>query len=84
MAVEKSNKHSYYVACSIGKGKTLYLHQFLMQPPAGYDVHHKDENTRNNKRSNLIVENSIIHRTWHLNKRRADKEKQKLQMMPKK
>ena len=69
---------TFYVACSMGKGKTLYLHQFLMRPPKGFDVHHKDENTANNKRSNLVVEEALFHRARHLAERRSFKKDKKL------
>lgn len=38
-----------------GKSRPYYMHQFLMKPPKGKYVDHKDHNTLNNCRSNLRV-----------------------------
>lgn len=35
--------------------KKVYLHKFIINPPAGYLVDHKDGNTLNNTRNNLRI-----------------------------
>lgn len=34
-------------------GRVVSMHRFLVQPPTGYEVHHRDSNTLNNQRDNL-------------------------------
>jgi hypothetical protein len=48
-----SSKNAY--ACRNDRGKTVYLHQFLMNPPKGMVVDHIDGNGLNDRRSNLRV-----------------------------
>jgi len=45
-----------------GKKKTIYLHRLIMNPESWEDVHHKDRNTFNNRRSNLECVSSLGHR----------------------
>jgi hypothetical protein len=42
-------------AVRIEKGKNIYMHRQIMQPPAGLIVDHKDRNGLNNSRTNLRV-----------------------------
>jgi hypothetical protein len=56
-SISKSS-NDYYVKRSIRIGKkfkTVYLHRFIMGCPANMQVHHKDNNTLNNTRENLLV-----------------------------
>ena len=48
--------HRFYVACNIKKGKkrtTMRMHRFLLNPPKGIEVDHKDHNGLNNQRANI-------------------------------
>jgi hypothetical protein len=47
---------SGYVRCSRNvEGRTVRLHNFIMQPPDGYEVDHRDRNKLDNRRSNLRI-----------------------------
>jgi hypothetical protein len=48
-----------------GKTRTIRLHIAIMDPPPGYEVHHKDLNTFNNLRSNLENLTPCEHRALH-------------------
>lgn len=41
--------------------------------PKGYHIHHKDENTSNNKLSNLVCWTASKHKTYHLVQRFKDR-----------
>jgi hypothetical protein len=55
------NNHSksYYAKYTIyaknKKYKTIYLHRFLLNPPNNLYIDHKDHNTLDNRRNNLII-----------------------------
>jgi len=54
----KVNRYQTYVTTTQRQGPTtftIYLHRFIANCPAGMEVHHKDENFRNNQQSNLEV-----------------------------
>ncbi len=49
---------SFYAVVSVmkdGKKRTIYLHRFLMNPPEGKVVDHKNHDTLDNRRSNLRI-----------------------------
>ncbi|MGA2915831.1 MAG: AP2/ERF family transcription factor [Sedimentisphaerales bacterium] len=56
---EKLIKHKWSVKISteyairMEKGKTIYMHNEIMQPQAGFIIDHKDHNSLNNSRTNL-------------------------------
>jgi len=58
---EKLIQHNWFVKISPeyavrrGKGKTIYMHNEVMQPQAGFLVDHKDRDSLNNSRTNLRV-----------------------------
>jgi len=58
---EKLIKHNWTARISpeyavrMEKGKTIYMHNEIMQPPAGLIVDHKDRNGLNNSRTNLRI-----------------------------
>jgi len=67
--LKKSGKDAYYVAASIREGesvRTLYLHRMIIDSNPGEDVHHKDTDTKNNRRNNLQKMKSFPHRIKHL------------------
>ncbi len=56
---EKLMQHKWFVKISPEyavrkeKGKTIYMHNEIMEPPSGYIVDHIDHRSLNNSRSNL-------------------------------
>ncbi len=54
---QKEPNGKYYAATDIthqnNRKKRIYLHRFLLQPPKGYTVVHKDGDGLNNRRENL-------------------------------
>ncbi|MGB8226890.1 MAG: AP2/ERF family transcription factor [Sedimentisphaerales bacterium] len=56
---EKLIQHQWFVKISTEyvvrkeKGKTIYMHNEIMQPQSGFIVDHKDHNSLNNSRTNL-------------------------------
>lgn len=58
-AAQRASTGKYYAVTSIkdknGVFKRVYLHRFLMNPPRGLVVDHKDGNPLNNCRSNLRI-----------------------------
>ncbi|MGB8227402.1 MAG: AP2/ERF family transcription factor [Sedimentisphaerales bacterium] len=56
---EKLMQHQWFVKISPDyavrrvKGKTIYMHNEIMEPPPGFIVDHKDRHSLNNSRSNL-------------------------------
>ena len=55
--VRKARNTSYAVADMQidGKWRTVMMHRFITNAPAGYDVDHRDDNGLNNCRENLLV-----------------------------
>lgn len=45
----------FYAWARIGAGERISMHRFLMTPPEGMVVHHKNNNGLDNRRSNLEV-----------------------------
>ncbi|WP_394913266.1 HNH endonuclease [uncultured Robinsoniella sp.] len=45
---------TFYVMTKV-KGKTILLHRFILSAPRGTDVDHKNHDTLNNTRENIIV-----------------------------
>ena len=55
---DRKRPGKWYAATGIHRSSStrrIYLHRFLMQPPAGLDVDHRDGDGLNNVRSNLRV-----------------------------
>lgn len=55
---DRISKHKWYFDSSNGyarNGELGYLHRFILQPPKGKYVDHKDKDKLNNRRSNLRV-----------------------------
>lgn len=55
---DRISKHKWYFDSSNGyarNGGLGYLHRFILQPPKGKYVDHKDKDKLNNRRSNLRV-----------------------------
>ncbi len=45
-----------------GKHKTEYLHRLIAKPAAGYEVHHINGNTLDNRKMNLQIATPQIHK----------------------
>lgn len=65
--VEKGRKRVYAKKSFRNGDKTtsIPMHVFLMNPPKGYHVHHKDGNTLNNQKSNLEIKTPHNHISDH-------------------
>lgn len=62
-------RNSGYYAIGDVDGQRVYMHRFLMQPPPGKRVDHRDRDTLNNRRANLRIAtpsqnsaNAVAHR----------------------
>lgn len=44
-----------YIHGQIAKGKNVYLHRFIMNPPKNMQIDHIDHNPLNNQKSNLRI-----------------------------
>ena len=74
----------YYMADAIKHGKCLYMHRHVWEfyngnIPNGYNIHHLDEDKRNNRINNLkLIEHSehvgLHSREWHANNPEKSKE----------
>lgn len=54
----KYNRDLWYAVRSAGRRgnrRTLFMHRVITQPPEGLEVHHKNGNGLDNRRSNLVV-----------------------------
>jgi AP2 domain/HNH endonuclease len=45
----------YWYAVTDARGQRLYLHRFLMQPPVGLEVDHRNHDRLDNRKTNLRV-----------------------------
>lgn len=61
----------------------VYLHREIMGHPAGLDVHHKDGNKQDCRRSNLEMKSRADHSRWHLNEKRDENVERRYQCPPK-
>lgn len=61
--LKHNGKNGYYVARSVRRKShitTIHLHRFIMVPDDGYDIHHRDGNKLDCRRSNLeTIEHSL-------------------------
>lgn len=51
-AAWRENVQDYYVTTQV-KGRTVYLHRWLMKTPKKKEVDHRNHETRDNRRENL-------------------------------
>ncbi|MGA2915142.1 MAG: HNH endonuclease [Sedimentisphaerales bacterium] len=73
---EKINKHKWGIKISTNtiyairmvQGKNVYMHNQIMQPPAGFVIDHKDRNGLNNSRRNLRLATKSQNCCNHLKK----------------
>jgi len=67
--LKHNGKGGYYVARSVRCGntiRTILLHRFVLQPPDGYDIHHKNGNKLDCTRENLeSIEHSLHGREFY-------------------
>jgi hypothetical protein len=71
----KWNNHtrSFYVNGNVlvnGKWTKIYMHVFIMEPPHGFEVHHKYHNTLDNRRSQLEI---VTHQENCMNRKGAQR-----------
>ena len=63
-------KRAVYAGSRAGKGaKLILMHRFLMGNPPDQEVHHKDNDTLNNRRDNLEVLSHAEHKLHHMDER---------------
>lgn len=53
--LKKSKGNKVYVASSKWKGKTIYMHRYIMRCPKDKEVHHINGDGLDNRKSNLEV-----------------------------
>jgi len=66
---QKSAGAWYAVRCVVidGVTKTIRMHRFLTGCPQGYEVHHKNKDSLDNRMENLLVVTPKMHRWIHSN-----------------
>jgi len=77
-AVKPRTAYTYYARANVliapYTHKTIYMHRFILDAPAGKSVAHKDGNGLNNQRSNLVVTTkSVIAQNRKVRKKRESK-----------
>ena len=73
---ERINRHSMR-GCKVKKKderKTIRMHNAVMKPSQGYDVHHIDSDGLNNQRNNLELVTPSENNTYAAEKRKENKQ----------
>lgn len=64
----KKGAHCFYAVreqVSNGTAQTIYMHRFLTNCPGGFEVHHKNFNSLDNRQENLQVVDPPNHKLIH-------------------
>lgn len=79
--IAKKGKRGWYAIRKVhvqGRTQTIYMHREIAKPAPIFEIHHKNGNTLDNRRTNLQVigkhTHKLLHRTLRISRRRISRE----------